>query len=94
MTPTAQAAKAAPSRLRSWLLSDIETSPRAAQRAAPVPVEHQRSWWRVMCLTGLDYFSTLGYQDGGPVALRGDMGRPSGAGAVIGRRDVTESRAR
>src|SRR3981189_2092871 len=71
MTTTAQAAKAAPSRLRSWLLSDIETSPRAAQRAAPVPVEHQRSWWRVMCLTGLDYFSTLGYQPGIAVLAAG-----------------------
>jgi hypothetical protein len=42
-----------------WLLSDIRL-PKGIQ-GHPEPVH---AWWRVMCLTGVDYFSTLGYQPG------------------------------
>ena len=45
--------------LARWLLA--EDGHDEAHDAAP----HQpHSWWKVMCLTGVDYFSTLGYQPG------------------------------
>jgi hypothetical protein len=55
-------------RLRAWLLeglTDMGRQPVGPPPAkADVPAEEGQRWYRVMCLTGVDYFSTLGYQPG------------------------------
>ncbi|XAZ34527.1 amino acid permease [Glutamicibacter halophytocola] len=46
-----------PSRLRRWL-----TDSSVGQEDPNSEHKHGAKWWQVMCLSGLDYFSTLGYQ--------------------------------
>jgi hypothetical protein len=51
--------------LRSWFLEGLTTQ--ADELPGPhtqATQHHQHPWWKVMCLTGVDYFSTLGYQPG------------------------------
>ncbi|MGZ4479398.1 MAG: amino acid transporter [Nocardioidaceae bacterium] len=52
--------------LRGWLLEGLTdpTKPHLGPHAEQPPDAKTHSWWKVMCLTGVDYFSTLGYQPG------------------------------
>ncbi|MFF3914540.1 APC family permease [Streptomyces sp. NPDC001852] len=55
-------------RLRAWMLEGLSDMGKAGghtgPHAEPEPAHKGQRWYRVMCLTGVDYFSTLGYQPG------------------------------
>ncbi|GFE07584.1 amino acid transporter [Streptomyces caniferus] len=53
-------------RLHAWMLEGLSDMAKHQKGAHTGPVSSHpgQRWWRVMCLTGVDYFSTLGYQPG------------------------------
>src|SRR5919204_4008664 len=53
-----------PARLRSWLLEEVADQAGHMGPHRKATGRRQHRWWSVMCLTGVDYFSTLGYQPG------------------------------
>ena len=51
---------APPSRAAAWLLAGSPSASYGAPHRRPDRDEKTHPWWKVMCLSGVDYFSTLG----------------------------------
>ena len=49
---------------RRWMLKGLHETHTPEGPHEQEGRHQQHSWWKVMCLTGVDYFSTLGYQPG------------------------------
>ncbi len=65
MATTTTAPIAPPARkVRGWLLEGLIDAKGVHTGPGAEPEHPRHSWWKVMCLTGVDYFSTLGYQPG------------------------------
>ncbi|MEU5541894.1 amino acid transporter [Streptomyces sioyaensis] len=64
--PAGSSGTAVRHRFRAWMLEGLADMAKhhPGPHATPQGVVRGQRWWRVMCLTGVDYFSTLGYQPG------------------------------
>lgn len=62
MTKSIVSTKRLSSQLIHWLLEEDRGEKEGPYRKEEPHRQHP--WWQVMCLTGVDYFSTLGYQPG------------------------------
>ncbi|WP_395090235.1 APC family permease [Armatimonas sp.] len=52
------------SKFKKWFLEGYVSNVEGAFEEEHEPGHKPHPWWQVMCLTGVDYFSTLGYQPG------------------------------
>jgi hypothetical protein len=59
VTESTEPPKGLTRRFGRWLLEARAVEPKGRVAKEGQPKQH--SWWQVMCLTGVDYFSTLGY---------------------------------
>ena len=59
MAESTNPSKSLVGRFTHWLLKDRVEEPQGPGAKEGQPDQH--SWWQVVCLTGVDYFSTLGY---------------------------------
>ena len=62
MASTGVAEQRPTNRVKQWLLQGHPQAMEGPHQREQTHREHP--WWKVMCLTGVDYFSTLGYQPG------------------------------
>jgi hypothetical protein len=54
--------------LKGWMMQGVQEMEGPHEKEGH---HQQHPWWKIMCLTGVDYFSTLGYQPGIAFAAAG-----------------------